>query len=206
MFWVLKSPRGLLSLSAGTLPGAPPLLLTFLTSFIIFWLIIESTKNHPLAVLSAERCVFWIPTTAGIFCGFQSNWTALVLWLLFLALMLRSTKLSHGQAVYLVWQALIPTGILLIHPWTWGVFVVTLVIFEVVLFLERSPSLDVSAMSLFSSLALEALCVLAVVQGRSWRTFSRQEGAGGTPHNSFLPAGSLYCRTWILQVRLEVCL
>jgi hypothetical protein len=133
-----------------------PLMLAILTSLLTFSLIIGSTKNHPLAVLSAVCCCLWIPTTTDIFCAFQANWAALMLWLLFLVSMLRSTKLTRGRAVYLLLQAVISTGILLIHPWTWGVFVVTLVIFAVVLFLEKSPSLRVSAMSFFSSLALAA--------------------------------------------------
>jgi hypothetical protein len=63
---------------------------------------------------------------------------------------------SRASAVLLTLEAVISAGILLIHPWTWGVFIVTLVTFAVVLFLKKSPAVRVSAMSLFSSLALAA--------------------------------------------------
>jgi len=131
-----------------------PLLLAFLTSVIIFWMSLESTRDHRLAVLSAICSILWIPTTLGIFAGLQANWTALLLWMLFAASMFGPINRSSMRTAYFVLQAVVSAGILMIHPWTWGVFIVTVVLFTVILSLGKAPEARASAIGLLSSVAL----------------------------------------------------
>jgi hypothetical protein len=131
-----------------------PLALVFLTSVMILSIVLMSTRKHRLAVLSGLCMILWIPATAGIFCGFQANLAAFVLWMLFVAFMLKSLKLDSKRATYLLLQAILSAGILLIHPWTWGVFIVTVAIFTVMLSLGKAPEARASAISLFSAVAL----------------------------------------------------
>jgi hypothetical protein len=131
-----------------------PLILAFLTAIIIYWIFLDFTKSQRLALLSAACSILWIPTTLGVYTGVQSNWTALVLWLLFLALMLRSTKSRSRLAGIVALQAIASAGILAIHPWTWGVFVATLAIFAVIVRLTKPKAAGASLRSLLSALAL----------------------------------------------------
>jgi hypothetical protein len=130
-----------------------PLVLAFLTALVIFWMLLNSTGSHRLAVLSSACSILWIPTTLGIFAGLQSNWAALVLWMLFLALTLWSMKPRSKRATVFVLQAVASAGILAIHPWTWGVFISTLVIFAVIVHLQKADPAHASLKSILAALA-----------------------------------------------------
>ena len=103
---------------------APPLL-TFFTamlSFLAFW----RAPPPNFAFLAAVCTIFWVPTTIGIWAGIQSNWTAYALWMFFLACVFNQSAKSREISFLL--QGLLSLGILVIHPWTWGVFLGTLVV------------------------------------------------------------------------------
>jgi hypothetical protein len=131
-----------------------PLVLAFLTALIIFWMILNSTGSYRLAILSSACSILWIPTTLGIFAGLQSNWAALVLWMLFLALTLWSMKSRSKRATVFILQAVASAGILAIHPWTWGVFISTLVIFAVIANLQKADAAHASLKSILAALVL----------------------------------------------------
>jgi hypothetical protein len=133
-----------------------PLLLTILTSIIIFWVFLESSREPRLALLISACSIFWIPTTLSIFGDLQANWTVLALWMIFIALMLRWMRRPSKGAIYFVLQAIVSLGILLIHPWTWGIFVATLIIQTFMLRLEKMPAARVSATTVLSSLVFAA--------------------------------------------------
>jgi hypothetical protein len=132
---------------------APPVF-AFLTGLIIFWMLLNCTGSHRLAILSSACSILWIPTTLGIFAGLQSNWAALVLWMLFLALTLWSMESRSKRATVFILQALASAGILAIHPWTWGVFISTLVIFAVIVHLQKAEAAHASLRSIFAALVL----------------------------------------------------
>jgi hypothetical protein len=131
-----------------------PLVLAFLTAVIIFWMLLNSTGSYRLATLSSVCSILWIPTTLGIFAGLQSNWAALVLWMLFLALTIWSTRSQSKRATVFILQAVVSAAILAIHPWTWGVFVATLVIFAVIAHLQDGEAAHASLRSIFAALVL----------------------------------------------------
>jgi hypothetical protein len=102
-----------------------PLALTFLTatfSFLAFRRVLS--RNFPL--LAAVCMILWIPTTIGIWGGIQSNWAAYVLWMFFLAFVFN--QCIKSRTVSFLLQSLLSLGILIIHPWTWGVFLATLIL------------------------------------------------------------------------------
>jgi hypothetical protein len=132
-----------------------PLVLAIITSVTVFWIFLQSGRRIDLAVLAAACNLLWLPTTVGIWSAPQANWTAYALWMLFAASMLRWTMRASRGAVYFVLQAIASLGILLIHPWTWGVFVATLIILTVTLRLEKiAAATHVPTASVLSSLAL----------------------------------------------------
>jgi hypothetical protein len=100
-----------------------PVVLAFCTSTFAF-LAFRSARNF--AFLAGLCTILWIPTTMGIWSGIQAGWAAYVVWMLFLAFYLnRLGKSAYGG---FVWQGLLSVGILMLHPWTWGVFLTTLIV------------------------------------------------------------------------------
>ena len=102
-----------------------PLILAFSTSAFVL-LAFRSAWSKGLTFLSAICALFWFPATLGIFGGIQDNWLAYGLWMLFLALYLNGSK--RLGIVRFVGQSLLSVGILMLHPWTWGVFLATMIV------------------------------------------------------------------------------
>jgi hypothetical protein len=102
-----------------------PLVLAFATASAVFLVIIRGGWNFELGVLSAICTLLWFPTTLGIYAGIQANWFAYLLWMLFLSFYSRK---EDWNVIILILQGLISLAILLIHPWSWGVFVACLLI------------------------------------------------------------------------------
>jgi hypothetical protein len=100
-----------------------PLLLAFATASTIFLVVMRAGWSFQLAILSSICGLLWLPTTLGTYAGIQANWFALVLWMLFLSFYLGKTD---WKAATFIIQAFISLAVFLIHPWSWGVFVVSL--------------------------------------------------------------------------------
>jgi len=136
-----------------------PLVFAILLSVTTFWLLLDSFGDLKLALTGGVCTLFWIPATLGIFSALQSNWAALVLWTLYLLVMLRRLRRGGGR-VNLLLQFVLSFGILVIHPWTWGVFAATLIIFSVLNF-RRGEVVRRSLSGLFSSLGLPFIVGIA---------------------------------------------
>lgn len=106
-----------------------PLILAFFTAATVFSAILRAGWTFELAILSAICTMFWLPTTLGIYAGIQANWVAYFLWMFFLSIYLQS---GESNAIRFVLQGLISVAILLIHPWTWGVFLTSLVLTAII--------------------------------------------------------------------------
>jgi hypothetical protein len=101
-----------------------PLVLTFFTAILSF-LAFRGVLSRNFPLLAALSMILWIPTTIGIWSGIQSNWTAYALWIFFLACVFQYVK---SRAASFLLQSLLSLGILVIHPWTWGVFLATVIL------------------------------------------------------------------------------
>jgi hypothetical protein len=112
-------------MSAFSIVKYAPLILAIATASTVFLAILKGGWNHELAILSAVCTLLWLPTTLGIYAGIQANWVAYLLWMLFLSLYFRSGVWS---VITFVVEGLISFAILVIHPWTWGIFFTTLLI------------------------------------------------------------------------------
>lgn len=122
LLYAVESGTGI---SSFTIVKFAPLILTFCTSSFAL-LAFRSMRSNTLALMSAICAILWFPTTLGIFGGIQANWVAYALWMLFLASYLHgSERLRIGRFVA---QSLLSVGILIVHPWTWGVFVGTVIV------------------------------------------------------------------------------
>ena len=102
-----------------------PLVLAFCTAVAVFFATLRGGWSLRLATFTAASTLLWIPTTLGIYVDIQANWLALLVWMLFLAIYF--TRNGVGKATYIV-LAVLSLLILLIHPWTWGVFAASLLV------------------------------------------------------------------------------
>jgi hypothetical protein len=132
LLYVVQQGTGLSSFS--TVKFAP-LILSFATSSFVF-LAFRTARSFALALLSALCAVFWLPTTLGIWGGIQANWVAYALWMLFLVSYLQTS--GKWRVVRFVVQGLLSLGILVLHPWTWGVFLATVVVAELIIMRHRA--------------------------------------------------------------------
>lgn len=102
-----------------------PLVLAFCTATAAFFATQRGGWNFQLAILTSISTLLWMPTTLGIYVAIQANWVALIFWMVFLAIYFANSEAKIATYVILAVLSLI---ILLVHPWTWGVFATTLVL------------------------------------------------------------------------------
>jgi hypothetical protein len=102
-----------------------PLILSFGITSAVFFATIRAGWDYRLALLSAICTLLWLPTTLGIYAGIQSNMVAYLFWMIFLSLYLQTKR---WNAITFVLQSVISLAILVVHPWTWGVFVASLLL------------------------------------------------------------------------------
>jgi hypothetical protein len=100
-----------------------PLALALGTASAVLFAALRRGWSFQLAMLSSISTLLWLPTTIGIYVDIQANWLAFCLWMVFLGIYFAT---SETNTVTYVIQAILSLAILLIHPWTWGVFGTTL--------------------------------------------------------------------------------
>jgi hypothetical protein len=102
-----------------------PLVLGFGTTSVAFLTILRGGWSVRLAILASLSAVLWLPTTLGMYAAIQANWFAYILWMLFLSFYFTKKKWS---AVTFISQGLLSITIFVVHPWTWGVFMFSLLL------------------------------------------------------------------------------
>jgi hypothetical protein len=100
-----------------------PLILAFGTASAVFFAALRGGWSFQLAMLTSISTLLWMPTILGIYVAIQANWVALLVWMVFLAIYFANSEPKIMTYIILSILSLI---ILLVHPWTWGVFVTTL--------------------------------------------------------------------------------
>jgi hypothetical protein len=118
--YIIQLASGLTSVS---IVKYAPLPLSFFTAVAVFFAAQRAGWNLQLSILASISTLLWLPTTLGIYVAIQANWLALLVWMIFLAVYFSGTE--RTITTYLV-LAVLSLIILLLHPWTWGVFVATL--------------------------------------------------------------------------------
>jgi hypothetical protein len=122
--YLIHSATGL---SSGSIVKYAPLVLAFCTATATFFAALRGGWNLQLAILTSISTLLWLPTTLGIYVAIQANWVALFFWMVFLAIYFANSEANIATyvATYVI-LAILSLIILLVHPWTWGVFATTL--------------------------------------------------------------------------------
>jgi len=98
-----------------------PTLLTMMTALATFWFVNQLQTSTETSLLSAIASIMWIPTTIGIFTSLLANWSAVILWTIFLAVLMKRDSKTHVASAAIL-GSLFSLAILFIHPWSWGPF------------------------------------------------------------------------------------
>ena len=163
-----------------------PLLLVIVLALATWWFVARR-KTMGFGLTVAAFSILSVTTTVGMFSSIIANWMALVVWMIFFAY--TAFRLDERFRVLdAVVLLLMSTLILLIHPWTWGVFAASVALFAfVTLFQERRKGVRAAAL-LLSIIAIDAILALAglAVLGESqgWRlaeTFGLYTRVVGNP-------------------------
>lgn len=148
-----------------------PLLLVAVLVLATWWFLARKKKVE-FGLIVVLFSVFSVTTTVGVFSSILANWMALVVWMLYFAYTASrcDEKIRVLDAIVLLSMS---TLILFIHPWTWGLFAVSVLLFAfMMLFREKRRALSVAAVSVSvividALLALVSLILLGGSQG--WR-------------------------------------
>ena len=121
--------QSLTGIGASSIVKYAPLALAFATAAAVLFSTLRGRWSFQLATLSSISTLLWFPTTLGIYVDIQANWLALFFWLVFLGIYFANVE---GKFLRYIIMAVLSFVILLVHPWTWGVFVTTLLFTAVI--------------------------------------------------------------------------
>ena len=131
---------------------ALPFVLSPLLALSAFIFVREGTKNEKKASIAALFSMLSFTLAIGMWAGFYTNWLAICEVYLFLAVLLRCSKLVTIQNLVLL--TLGSLAILLTHPWTWLLVVSVSVVFALSLWKTNR-----NARPLLAVLVVLAICV-----------------------------------------------
>jgi hypothetical protein len=119
--YLIQSAAGV---SVASIVKYAPLPLTFGTASAVLFATRRGGWSFQPAILTSICTLLWLPTTIGIYVDIQANWLAFFFWMLFIAVYFAANNGAKKMTYFIL--AVLSLMILLIHPWTWGVFATTL--------------------------------------------------------------------------------
>jgi hypothetical protein len=140
------------------------------TLALFAWIFLARGRSMNFGLLVFLVSTLSVVTTVGFYSSILANWMALVCWMLFFAYVgfVSDVKLRTRDVLVLL---IVSTAVLLLHPWTWGVFAAAVIIAAILTFreqkLRRSAAILLLVISLTAVLALVSVTFLAGSQG--WR-------------------------------------
>ena len=153
----LEMLRGLAALSGSNsfaLEVAPAILAPLL-AVSTYLLVFEGTGDRLTAGVSALLASVSPEVVAGINAGFIANWLAIGVAFLFFAALLRTLRTK--RPAYLLLSYAIFVGLLFIHPWTWAVTLIVLVVYLSLSLLESAWASDLRSRRLEAAILFSLL-------------------------------------------------
>jgi hypothetical protein len=149
---------------------APIFLVVGLACFT--WLFLARRKEMNFGLIVFLLSTLSVTTTVGFYSSILANWMALICWMLFFAYVsLRGDeRLRVRDSLVLLVSS---TAVLLIHPWTWGVFAAAVILAAALTFHEKQHGIRKSAAVLLLVVLLNAvfafLTVMLLPGSQGWR-------------------------------------
>jgi hypothetical protein len=148
----------------------PIFLIITLASFT--WLFLARRKKMNFGLVVFLLSALSVTTIVGFYSSILANWMALVCWMLFFAYVSIRGDEKFRVRDFLV-LLVISTFVLLLHPWTWGVFAAAVILAAALTFREQEHRLRRSAAILLLVILLDAvfafLSVTLLAGSQGWR-------------------------------------
>ena len=148
-----------------------PILLVLASAAATSWLLAWK-KETEFRFMVFMFSVLSVTTTVGIYSSIIANWMALVVWMLFFAYVAArgEEKIGVLDAIALLSMS---TLILLIHPWTWGLFAASVLVFVLATVIqERRKGMRAAAvlvMVIVVDVLLAVLSLTFLAGSEGWR-------------------------------------
>ena len=182
----LEMLRGLAALSGSnnlSLEVAPAILAPLLT-VSTYLLVLEGTDDRFTAGASALFASVSPQIVAGINAGYIANWLAIAVALLFFAALLHSLRTKRPAFLLLSYALFV--GLLFIHPWTWAVTLVVLVLYLSLSLLESAWARDLRSRRLEAAILLSLL--VAGLAGDALRSSLPMGGGFAVAYSTLIPS------------------
>jgi hypothetical protein len=146
-----------------------PIFLVVILGFFA-WIFLARRRKMNFGLIVFLLSTLSVVTTVGFYSSILANWMALVCWMLFFAYVafMPGEKLRARDVLVLL---IISTLVLLLHPWTWGVFAAAVIVAAALTFQDRrfrqSAAMLLLVIALTAVLAFLSVTLLAGSQG--WR-------------------------------------
>jgi hypothetical protein len=124
---ILYTVHSLTGLSAFDIIKASPMALATFLSLLTYFGVANYRKDRTEAFMAAFFSATTFPTTVGIFASVDANWLALTVTLL-TVFILASVAGSSRKVVKAILAALCGIFLLILHPWTWVVVALSLLL------------------------------------------------------------------------------
>lgn len=136
------------------------------------WWFLACKKSYGFGLTAFLVSVLSVTTTVGFYAGILANWMVMVVWVLFFAYVGFRGTARVGVRDFLVLLSL-STLLLIMHPWTWGVFAVTVLVAAIIALVQerrlefRRAGLLLTVIALDIAIAIAAILYLLGTQ--RWR-------------------------------------
>jgi hypothetical protein len=124
---ILYGVHSLTGLSSFDMIKASPMVLATLLSLVTYFGVANYRKSRAEAFMAAFFSATTFPTTVGVFASVDANWLALTVTLV-TVFMLASLAGSSQNAVKAIVAVLCGILLLILHPWTWVVVALSLLL------------------------------------------------------------------------------
>ncbi len=122
-------------LSPGDTIDYMPLLLTPISTIVIYLLCREMTSNKKISHLASFFTIFSFQTLIGIYAGFYANWIGLIIGFLMLLFLFRFLR-SHTRNS-LLFYSIFFIALIFFHAYTWAIFITVTSVFLVIMLLKK---------------------------------------------------------------------
>jgi hypothetical protein len=172
----------------------------------IFLLVAVASGSKSLASLSALIATVTPTITDGMYTGIIANWLAVIVWYLSLAAL--GDRKRHGVSRFMFLIISLGIGsiaVLFLHPWTWIVMLVGLVVYSVIAVLLRHKEKAADAASILAVILLDGIAVtvslLYISTAQGWRlidAFSLIQGSLGSKYFGLASweIVAFFCQIW----------
>jgi hypothetical protein len=169
MLLMLYATQKLLNTSPYMVVQFVPLFLVLTMGLLSWWFLAPGDKTFGLIVFLLSS--FSFASTMGMFSSLLANWAALVVWIAFAAFVSSKKEQRLGFLGFII-TLLLSTLFLFIHPWTWGLFAMSIVLAAVIYLIKgrgnrRFGFLLVLIILLDATFAVVSVILLPGSQG--WR-------------------------------------